>query len=472
MKRAFREAARDALNDQVLQHALTKTRGMFVVNRQKSVDALPEFEAIRAQAKSVREHTLANLGDYLRQFEAAAEKAGATVHWASSTDEANRIIVDLCEGVNAKRITKGKSMISEEMGLNHALEAAGLDVVETDLGEYIIQLADETPSHIIAPAVHKSKDEVEALFDAAHGKQLGKDRPREALVGEAREALRDQFVGADVGIIGANFLVADTGSTVLVTNEGNGDLTASLPDVHIVTASIDKVIPSLDDLPTFLRLLARSATGQEISSYTTLFTGVRQADDLDGPSQFHIVLLDNGRSDILGSEFEPALRCIRCGACMNHCAVYGAIGGHAYQSVYPGPIGQVMTPLLNGYEEAGDMIDACTMNGHCMAVCPMSIPLSDLIRLHRVKRNESQEKASASQRGFKAWAWLAKDAKRYQRFLSLFLPLAMLAKPIEPLLKGVPGIRNWLQDRDLPPMAKQSFQTQYRRAKKGRGQGS
>ena len=249
-----------------------------------------------------------------------------------------------------KLVTKGKSMVAEEIALNAALEAAGFEVAETDLGEYIIQIRNESPSHIIAPAVHLNRDQVEADFRRVHT-DLPKDRslaePAE-LVSEARDMLRDKFLRADVGITGANFLIAETGTSVIVTNEGNGDLTQLLPRVHIVLASIEKIVPTLSDVSAILRVLARSATGQEISIYTTFSTGPRRAGDPDGPEAYHVILLDNGRSEMLGTEFQDMLRCIRCGACMNHCPVYGAVGGHAYGWVYPGPMGAVLTPQLIG----------------------------------------------------------------------------------------------------------------------------
>ena len=260
------------------------------------------------------------------------------MHWASTPAEAQAIVLDVCRAAGAKRITKGKSMVGEEVALNEALEAAGFEPIETDLGEYIIQLANEPPSHIIAPAIHKTRDQIADLFHARHAEYGLHERQTEptALVGEARTVLREKFQSADVGITGANFLVAETGSSVIVTNEGNGDLTNTLPRVHVVTAGIEKVIPTLEDMSTLLRVLARNATGQEASAYTTLSSGPRRAGDLDGPGEYHVVLLDNGRSQMLGNEFHEMLRCIRCGACMNHCPVYHAVGGHAYGWVYVG----------------------------------------------------------------------------------------------------------------------------------------
>ena len=292
-------------------------------------------------------------------------------------------MLDICRAVGAKTVTKGKSMIGEEIALNDHLEANGITPVETDLGEYIIQLRHEPPSHIIAPAIHLMKEQVAETFRAAHT-DLDPARPldrgaRSCATRRAR-VLRPQFLAADVGITGANFLIAETGSSIIVTNEGNGDLTQTLPRVHIVLASIEKIVPTLEDAATLLRLLARSATGQEFSSYTTFSTGPRRPGDLDGPEQYHVVLLDNGRSAMLGSEFQEMLRCIRCAACLNHCPVYAAVGGHAYGWVYPGPMGAVLTPALIGVDEAGHLPNASTFCGRCESVCPVKIPLPKMMR--------------------------------------------------------------------------------------------
>ena len=333
---------------------MARARTGFIDKRRAAVDALPEYPQLRRIAREIKEHTLQHLDYYLERFEARVREHGGHVHWASTPAEARAIVLDVCRAAGAKRITKGKSMVGEEIALNEALEAAGFEPIETDLGEYIIQLANEPPSHIIAPAIHKTRDQIADLFHARHAQYGLHERRTEptALVGEARTVLREKFQTADVGITGANFLVAETGSSVIVTNEGNGDLTNTLPRVHVVTAGIEKVVPTLEDMSTILRVLARNATGQEASAYTTLSSGPRRAGDLDGPGEYHVVLLDNGRSQMLGNEFHEMLRCIRCGACMNHCPVYHAVGGHAYGWVYVGPMGSVLTPLMVGLDEA------------------------------------------------------------------------------------------------------------------------
>jgi len=462
----FKQASVRALQDETLQAALNVARGGFVDKRRVAVDALPEFEAIKARAKAVKNHTLDHLGDYLLQFEQAVNASGGQVHWAATIEQANQAVLDICRAAGAKRVTKGKSMVSEEMKLNHALESAGFDVMETDLGEYIIQLAGETPSHIIAPAIHKTKDQVEALFDHFHAADLPAGRSREQLVSEARARLREAFLAADVGITGANFLVADSGSTVLVTNEGNGDLTASIPGVHIVTASIDKVIPTLQDLPTFLRLLGRSATGQEITTYTTLFTGPRRADEAAGPKEFHVILLDNGRSKIRESVFKDALRCIRCGACLNHCAVYGAVGGHAYNAVYPGPIGQVMTPLLFGLDASLETLSACTMNGHCQVACPMGIPLPELIRQHRVAAFTQQKNSPLERKGLAVWKSAALKPGLYRRLTALSAASLQLLGRVPGLQAVTPFLGGWKTGRALMHCSGKTFQARLQAKKK------
>jgi L-lactate dehydrogenase complex protein LldF len=345
---AFKRNARDAIADAGLQKALANSRPQFMARRARAIAALPEFERLRDIGRDIKNHTLANLDAYLELYEARVLASGGQVHWCATADDARNAVLRICHDANARTVTKGKSMIAEELGINEHLERHGVEPVETDLGEYIIQLRHEPPSHIIAPAFHLNREDWEAQFRKSHT-DLPADRvfaERRDILTEARTKLRKRFLAADVGITGANFLIAETGSSVIVTNEGNGDLTQTLPRVHIVLATIEKIVPTLEDATSMLRLLARSATGQDFSVYTTFSTGGRRPDDLDGPAEYHVVLVDNGRSAMLGTEFQDMLRCIRCAACMNHCPVYGAVGGHAYGWVYPGPMGSVLTPSL------------------------------------------------------------------------------------------------------------------------------
>jgi len=464
----FPQAARKALDDAALQKALGNVKRGFIAKRAKARARLPEFETLRDEARAIKTHTLAHLDLYLTRYEEQVKEAGGHVHWACDGAEARRIIAGICKAAGAKSVTKGKSMITEEIGLNAYLEAEGLEVIETDLGEYLIQIRGETPSHIIAPAVHLNKEQVEADF-RAHHKELPPERPLSevsALVNEARHILREKFVGADVGITGANFLIAETGQSVIVTNEGNGDLTQTLPRVHIVAASLEKVVPTLEDTSTLIRVLARSATGQEISTYTTFSSGPKRADDPDGPQEFHVVLLDNGRSSVLGGEFEDMLRCIRCGACLNHCPVYQSVGGHAYGSVYPGPMGSVLTPLLQGVSEAKHLPHACSLCGRCEAVCPVRIPLPAMLRRWRV-RDFAQKPLLAKQKLFlKLWAFMARHPTLYRLVTTPGVKLLALMGGRKGRLTSLPFAGAWTDQRDLPAPQGTSFQAQWRKGKK------
>ena len=385
----FRRRAFVAIEDVRLQTALEGATGRFRQHREAALAALPEADALRDHLKAVRAATLADLAHHLETFERQAIAAGARVHWARDAAEARAIITNLARQNGVKLVTKTKSMATEEIGLNQALAEAGVTPVETDLGEWIIQLAGEPPSHIIAPAVHKTRHQVAQLLSRETGQDLiADDIPR--LTAAAREHLRARFLQADMGITGANIGVAETGSIVLVTNEGNAEMTTSLPPIHVVLMGIEKIAPTWDDAAAWLSLLARSATGQPLSVYTTILTGPARADDPEGPRQMHIVLLDNGRSRLLNTPYEEVLQCIRCGACLNVCPVYREAGGHAYGSPYSGPIGAVITPLLFGLEQYAALPHASTLCGACRDACPVRIDLPRLLlslREEEVARN-------------------------------------------------------------------------------------
>ena len=470
---SFPQQAQVALLDEQLQTALAKVRGGFVKKRRAALAELPEFEQLRSAARAIKEHTLSQLEEYLLQFEHQVEDSGGKVHWAADPAEACDIAVGLCRDADAQLVTKGKTMVGEEIGLNEALEAAALRVVETDLGEYIIQLAEEPPSHIIAPAVHKSRGEIAELFQSHHHGG-GFTRPLETvpdIVDEARRVLRDEFLAADVGITGANMLIAETGSTVLVTNEGNGDLTGSLPPVHIVIASIEKVVPTLEDATVLLRLLARSATGQPITSYTSFFTGPKRSADIGGPEQFHIVLVDNGRSEMLGNAYREMLRCIRCGACLNHCPVYSAVGGHAYGWVYPGPMGAVLTPLMIGLDEGHVLADASTLCGRCEDVCPMSIPLPRMLREHRLQSYRDGLMKPVARGLLGIWAAIARRPRLYRWLVERKSRLLRRFAGKSGYLRRVPMAGNWTRSRDLPAPQGGSFVTAWQRNQSGKDSG-
>ena len=463
---AFKANVGKALKDERLQESLTRLKSGFKDRRQAAVDQMPEFEALRDQARDIKNHVLANLDFYLEAYERKVVETGGTVHWAPDARAARDIVLDICRRAGARSVTKSKSMIAEEIALNDHLEAAGIEPVETDLGEYIIQLRKEPPSHIIAPAVHLTKDQVAETF-AEHHRKYGFERvltERNDLVQEARQVLRARFLAADVGITGANFLIAETGSSVLVTNEGNADLTNTLPRVHVVIASIEKVVPSLEDATALLRVLARSATGQEWSSYTTLTTGPKRAEDKDGPDEYHVVLLDNGRSSVLGTEFQDMLRCIRCGACMNHCPVYGAVGGHAYGWVYPGPIGAVLNPQLLGVAEARDLPNASTFCGRCESVCPVRIPLPGMMRHWREREFERRLTPASMRYGLALWGFFARRPRLYGFATGIASRLLAALGRKRGRFSSLPLAGGWTRHRDLPaPPPGGTFTAQWRK---------
>lgn len=464
--------AHQALEDETLKKALSVIADGFVNKRAKAVADCPGFQDLSDQAVAMKNHTLAHLPDYLAMFDEAVSRTGGKVHYAKTADEARALITKICNESGAKRIAKGKSMVGEEIDLREHLAEEGFDCIETDLGEYLIQLREEKPSHIIAPAVHLTRAHIRDDFIKAH-KSLDAGRPLERpedFVAEARQVLRAAFLGADVGITGANALIAETGSAALVTNEGNGDLVASLPKTHIIISSFDKLVPTFEDACLVLRLLARSATGQPISTYTSFHTGTRKPGEQTGPDNFHIVLLDNGRSQMLGSNFQEMLRCIRCGACLNHCPVYQNIGGHAYGSVYPGPMGAVLSPQFLGQKASG-LPFASSFCGRCNEVCPMQIPLTKLMRQWR--EAAAKDSPLRERLAIKLWAFAARRPRLYGFAARAALPLISRLSNHQPVAKRLPLLQNWCRHRTAPPVARSSFQAQYakRLAASGRGNG-
>jgi len=460
----FKDNARKALTDHDLQSALKFVEVNFIARRKEVADKLPEFEALRDSSRDIKNHTLANLDLYLEAWESRVIAQGGKVHYAVTAEDARKIVLDLCRQLGAKTVTKGKSMIGEEIAINEFLEANGITPVETDLGEYIIQLRHELPSHIIAPAVHLRQAQVEADFRRVHT-HLDPNRDLTdpaSLLAEARGILRDRFLTADVGITGANFLVAETGSSVIVTNEGNGDLTQTLPKAHIVLASIEKLVPTLEDLAQILRVLARSATGQEMSVYTTVSTGPRRDTDPDGPGEYHVVVLDNGRSAMLGGGFRDMLRCIRCGACMNHCPVYHAIGGHAYGWVYPGPMGAVLTPSLIGLDKAGNLPNASTFCGRCEEVCPVRIPLPKLMRHWREREFERHLSPATVRGGLAFWGFFAKRPRLYSLGTSVAMRVLSWLGRSRGRFSRLPLAGGWTKYRDFPSPQGATFQSQWK----------
>jgi L-lactate dehydrogenase complex protein LldF len=467
----FKDNARRAIEDEALKKALGTMKVGFRQRRADAIARLPEFEDLRDAGRDLKNHVLENLDHYLTVFEERVIAQGGHVHWCRDAEEARQTVLKICRDADAKTVTKGKSMIAEEIALNHFLEEKGVIPIETDLGEYIIQLRHEPPSHIIAPAIHVSKEAVADVFREVHtqyaaGRPLAEPRQ---LLDEARDVLRGQFIQADVGITGANLLIAETGSTVIVTNEGNGDLTQLLPKTHVVLASLEKVVPTLDDACTVLRLLARSATGQEMSSYTTFSTGPRRPEDRDGPENFHVILIDNGRSGMLGTEFQDMLRCIRCAACMNHCPVYGAVGGHAYGWVYPGPMGSVLTPALIGIENAAPLPNASTLCGKCEEVCPMRIPLPRMLRHWREKEFERHLTPARARQGLRVYAWLAARPTAWRWVTAAAARGLSVLGGKKKRIASLPFATAWTKGRDMPAPEGETFMQRYKRQQKAGG---
>ncbi len=459
----FKRKAAENLRNDKLQKALEKLQTKFVDGRAAAIAELANFEDIRDAATEIRAKVIQNLDNYLLRFEEEATARGAVVHWAETADDANRIVVDIAKRHGVHKVVKSKSMVSEECGLNDALEDQGLEVLETDLGEYILQLAHEPPSHIVAPVVHKSKEEISDLFEKKHHRV--RTTQIAELCREAREVLRPSFFSADMGISGANFIVAETGSALIVTNEGNGRLTTTLPRVHVAITGIEKVVPTLEDVATLLRLLPRSATGQSITNYVSVLTGARNKDELDGPEHFHIILLDNGRSRLLGTELQPMLRCIRCGACMNHCPVYQNIGGHAYGWVYPGPMGSVLTPTFVGLENALDLPNASTFCGECAVVCPVKIPLPDLLRHLRNQQMSHHLRPWQERAVLRIWSSMAQHPVVYTWCTRLAVRLLCVLGGSNKRLRYLPGASGWTKGRDMPAPAGRTFRDLYKPGK-------
>ncbi len=462
---AFKENAAHAMADPGLQKALSRTRPQNPAKRAAAVAALPEFEQLRDIGRDIKNHALANLDFYLETWEANVIASGGKVHWASTADDARDAVLKICQAAGARTVTKGKSMISEELAINDHLEKHGIEPIETDLGEYILQIRNEPPSHIIGPAFHLNREDWEESFRKVHT-HLPADRvfaERADIQNEARVLLRDKFLAADVGITGANFLIAETGSSVIVTNEGNGDLTQTLPRVHIVLASIEKVVPTLEDAMSLLRLLARSATGQDFSVYTTFSTGGRRPGDLDGPEEYHVVVIDNGRTAMIGSEFQDMLRCIRCAACMNHCPVYQTVGGHSYGWVYPGPMGAVLTPSLIGVEKAGHLPNASTFCGKCESVCPVKIPLPSMMRHWREREFERHLSPGAVRNNLAIWAWFARRPALYRLGTRIAARMLALLGGKKGRFASLPFAGSWTKGRDLPAPEGETFFARYAR---------
>ena len=478
----FDANARAALNDAQLRGALKNATSLFGKRRLAAAHSVSNWEDLRSEARRIKDETLLHLDKYLEQFTVNAEEAGAQIHWARDAAEANAIVKEIAQHKQARLVVKSKSMTTEEIHLNSALEAVGVEALETDLGEYIIQLAGETPSHIIAPAIHKTRFQIADLFVEKLGIEPTDDVVM--LTATARRVLRQKFAAADIGISGVNFGVAETGTILILENEGNIRLTTSLPKVHIAVMGIEKVIPRFADLEVFLKLLPRSGTGQHLTSYQSLITGTKRAADGEGPDELHIILLDNGRSKMLAHPTtRQSLACIRCGACLNACPVYQQIGGHAYGSVYPGPIGAVITPQLIGLKKASQLPYASSLCGACREVCPVKIDIPELL-LHlraeitegsevRDERSEPVKRKTGERLAFKMWAAVMTRPRLYEfsarvgHLLQGFIKRGNRIGKVGGLIgRLAPPLAAWTGTRDLRPIEAKSFRQQWRSAER------
>ena len=458
----FYRRAAEALADGNLRQSLAAVRGKFISHRAASVLEYEknggDFEALRERGRQIREESVRRMPELLRQFEKNAEAAGAKVLWAKNGEAAQKLIVQIARRHNVKTAIKSKSMASEEIALNGALEAAGVETTETDLGEFIAQLKGEAPSHIIAPVMHLRREEAAAAIRRA---VPCPDDSAKSLARAARAHLRKKFFTADMGISGANFLAADCGAAVIITNEGNGRMTAALPQVHVVLAGIDKIIPRWEEIPDLITLLARSATGQRLGNYASISAGCGK--NGEGPKHAYIVLLDNGRARLRQSDCREMLRCIRCGACMNHCPVYHTIGGHAYGATYMGPMGQVLTPALHGLESAPDLPHAATMCGACAVVCPVKIPLPDLMRRLRRQQAARRLRPLRARVFIKIWLFAARRPALYAFFAAALCRLLSFFGGRQRQIKSMPLARGWFSFRDLAAPAGITFRAARKR---------
>jgi L-lactate dehydrogenase complex protein LldF len=451
---SFPKAAKDLVQNAQVRRNVRHATNVIRNKRARVVSELSDWEELRSAGHAIKQHTLRNLDTYLLQFEAKCTEAGGHVHWARDADEANRTIVDLIHAYNEKEVIKVKTMTSDEIGLNRSLEASGITPHETDLADLIVQLDEDKPSHIVVPALHRNRAEIRQIFLRKMGLTSLSDNPEE-LAAAARGYLREKFLQTRIAISGANFAIADTGSVCIVESEGNGRMCVSLPRVLITLVGIEKIIPRFEDLEVFLQLLPRSATGERMNPYNSIWTGIAAG---DGPQEFHVVLLDNGRTQVLANEFSRnTLDCIRCGACLNACPVYQQTGGHAYGSIYAGPIGAILTPQLQGMQHSQSLPYASSLCGACYEVCPVKINIPEILVDLRAKVVERGDAPVLERLAMKAASAAFKTSTR----LSWAQALARIGQiPFERdgTLRNLPGIlAGWSAVRDLKPIPKQSF---------------
>ncbi|HLR22393.1 MAG TPA: LutB/LldF family L-lactate oxidation iron-sulfur protein [Pseudogracilibacillus sp.] len=461
----YDERVEEGLDNDFMRQAVSSAQGRFRSGKQKQADELGNWEDWRTLGSEIRTHTLENLDYYLQILSDNVEKRGGKVFFAQTAEEANEYIQNVVKEKEAKKVVKAKSMVTEEIGLNDALADIGSEVVETDLGEWILQLDEDPPSHIVTPALHKNKEQIQETFHNKRGYE-GSDTP-EDLGLFAREQLRKDFLSADVGITGCNFAVAESGAITFVTNEGNARLATSLPDTQISVMGMERLVPTWEELDVLVSLLTRAAVGQKLTSYVTSITGTRLAGETDGPEEYHLVIVDNGRSKILGTEFQSALHCIRCAACINVCPVYRHVGGHAYGSIYPGPIGAVLTPLLDGYEDHKELPYASSLCGACTEACPVKIPLHEqLIRHREIIADEEKDTPipeKALMKGFAKWA----STPTAYKMSAAMARTAMKPWSKDEKIENGPGpMKGWTNSRNFPAPSETSFRSWFKHRKK------
>ena len=464
----FKSLAADTLGDPAIQKHLRTLYSGFNQGRLQQAAATPDWESLRDRARRIKAHTIENLDHYLNMAAENVERAGGKVFFAKDSDAATKYVLDLAKQKRVRSVIKGKSMLSEEMDLNHQLAKQEIEAVETDLGEYLVQLAGQTPYHIIVPAIHMSKSDVNALFHERLGTHP--DAGVEELASAARSELRGKFIQADMGITGANFVVAETGTLILVTNEGNGRMSTSMPKTHVAIMGMEKIVPSMEDMGPFLRLLIRSATGQRISSYVTMVTGPRSHHEEDGPDEFHLVIVDNGRSELLADpHLREALYCIRCGACLNACPVYRKVGGHSYGWVYSGPIGAVVSPVLTNVPDAKDLPYASSLCGACKEACPVRI---DLPRMLLYLRSEVTEGNTDPARKKSSWpekllmkAWRASvRGPAMMRLTNRIGRIAQIPFAKNGRLRRLPPpLSGWTRHRSFPAVSPSPFRARWKK---------
>ncbi|MBZ5215788.1 iron-sulfur cluster-binding protein [Bacillus paralicheniformis] len=466
----FKERVSDGLENEFMRGAVSSAQERLRARRLEAAEELGNWEEWRSQAEEIRQHVLENLDYYLEQLAENVAKKGGHVFFAQTAEEATGYIRDVVKKKNGKKIVKSKSMVTEEINMNEALERDGCEVVETDLGEYILQIDDhDPPSHIVAPALHKNKEQIRDVFKERIGYR-NTEKPEE-LVMHARAVLRKKFLEADIGITGCNFAIADTGSVSLVTNEGNGRLVTTVPKTQITVMGMERIVPSFDEFEVLVGMLTRSAVGQRLTSYITALTGPRLPGEADGPEEFHLVIIDNGRSNILGTEFQSVLQCIRCAACINVCPVYRHVGGHSYGSIYSGPIGAVLSPLLGGYDDYKELPYASSLCASCSEACPVKIPLHELLLKHRQRIVEKEGRAPISEKlAMKAFG-LGTSAPSLYKMGSKLAPAAM--KPFNEdgkITKGPGPLKQWTQIRDFPAPNKSRFRDWFEDRRKEKGE--